>query len=144
IMTPLEFLARLATIVPPPRFPLLRYAGVLAPASKWRREVVPRAPEAKPCSKGPADEEHEVRRESTSVAGGEPKRARNSSTRAAAATTRWTESPPDPLRPPATLLEAQPAAGWQLLTPNVLSVKHWERLLGGALYPATPRLGWAL
>ena len=28
-------------------------------------------------------------------------------------------------------------------TPNVLSVKHWERLLGGALYAATPRLDWA-
>ena len=146
IMTPLEFLARLSALVPPPKFPLLRYAGVLAPASKWRREVVPRAPEAKPCSKEPVDEEHEVRRESTSAAGDEPKGARNPSTRAATAATaatRPTEPPPDPLRPPAALLAAQPAAGWQLLTPNVLSVKHWERLLGGALYAATPRLDWA-
>jgi len=29
------------------------------------------------------------------------------------------------------------------LTPNVLSVKHWDRLLGGALYAATPRVDWA-
>ena len=141
IMTPLEFLARLAAIVPPPKFPLLRYAGVLAPASKWRREVVPRAPEAKPCGKGPVDREHEVRRESTSALGDEPKGAR--STRAATAATRPAEPAPDPLRPPAALLEAQPAAGWQLLTPNVLSVRHWDRLIGGALYAATPRLDWA-
>jgi len=39
--------------------------------------------------------------------------------------------------------EAQPADAGQLLTPNVLSVKHWDRLLGGALYAATPRLDWA-
>jgi hypothetical protein len=47
------------------------------------------------------------------------------------------------LRPPAARLEARPAAGWQLLTPNVLSVKHWDRLLGGALYSAIPRVDWA-
>jgi hypothetical protein len=29
------------------------------------------------------------------------------------------------------------------LAPNVLSVRHWERLIGGALYAATPRLDWA-
>ena len=30
-----------------------------------------------------------------------------------------------------------------LLTPNVLSVKHWDRLLGGLLYAASPRIDWA-
>jgi hypothetical protein len=44
VMTPLEFLARLAAIVPPPRYPLVRYHGVLAPASRWRPHVVPRPP----------------------------------------------------------------------------------------------------
>ncbi len=29
------------------------------------------------------------------------------------------------------------------LTPNVLSVKHWDRLLGGVLYAATPRVDWS-
>jgi ribosomal protein S27E len=43
IMTPLEFMARLAALLPPPRYPLVRYIGVLAPASKWRRLVVPKA-----------------------------------------------------------------------------------------------------
>ena len=44
VMTPLELLARLAALVPPPRYPLVRYHGVLAPRSAWRREVVPRPP----------------------------------------------------------------------------------------------------
>src|SRR6186713_535053 len=33
--------ARLATTVPPPHFHTVRYAGVLAAASKWRARVVP-------------------------------------------------------------------------------------------------------
>lgn len=37
-----------------------------------------------------------------------------------------------PTTPPATLL-----------TPNVLAVVHWNRLLHGALYAATPRVDWA-
>jgi hypothetical protein len=30
-----------------------------------------------------------------------------------------------------------------VLSPNVLAVKHWDRLLGGALYAATARMDWA-
>ncbi len=45
IMTPVEFLARLAAVLPPPRYPLVRYGGVFASASKWRKLVVPRPPE---------------------------------------------------------------------------------------------------
>ena len=29
------------------------------------------------------------------------------------------------------------------LSPNVLSVRHWDRLMAGALYAATPRVDWA-
>jgi hypothetical protein len=42
LLQPGELLRRLATLVPPPRAHLLRYHGVFAPASRWRREVVPR------------------------------------------------------------------------------------------------------
>jgi len=49
-MTPLEALARLAAIVPPPRYPLLRFHGVLAPRHRWRARVVPQPPSpAKAC-----------------------------------------------------------------------------------------------
>jgi hypothetical protein len=54
VMTPLELLARLAAIVPPPRYPLLRYHGVLGPRSSWRRDVVPRPRAPKPCDLGGA------------------------------------------------------------------------------------------
>jgi Putative transposase len=41
VMTALELLARLAALVPPPRYPLVRYHGVLAPRSAWRRSSFP-------------------------------------------------------------------------------------------------------
>jgi hypothetical protein len=28
------------------------------------------------------------------------------------------------------------------LAPNILSVRHWDRLRGGALYAVTPRIDW--
>jgi Putative transposase len=42
VLTPVHFLARIAALVPPPRYPLLRFSGVLAPRSSWRAAVVPR------------------------------------------------------------------------------------------------------
>ncbi|MBI3071879.1 MAG: transposase [Deltaproteobacteria bacterium] len=39
-MTPIAFLRRLAFLVPPPFYPLLRYHGVFAPNSTWRSRVV--------------------------------------------------------------------------------------------------------
>lgn len=41
LMQPVQFLARLASLIPPPRHPLVRYFGVLSSASKWRQHVVP-------------------------------------------------------------------------------------------------------
>lgn len=46
LMTPVQFLARLAALVPPPRHPLVRFYGVWAPHSQWRSRVVT-APPAK-------------------------------------------------------------------------------------------------
>jgi hypothetical protein len=39
-MTPLQFLARLCALIPPPRHPLIRFHGVFAPHSAWRMGVV--------------------------------------------------------------------------------------------------------
>ncbi|MDB4931954.1 MAG: hypothetical protein JWM10_4438 [Myxococcaceae bacterium] len=44
VMTPMEFMARLSALVPPPRTPLVRYQGVVAPNSPWRVAVVPLPP----------------------------------------------------------------------------------------------------
>jgi hypothetical protein len=41
LLDPLDFLARLAALVPPPRFHMLRYHGVLAAHASVRAEVVP-------------------------------------------------------------------------------------------------------
>ncbi len=46
VMTPVECLARLSALVPPPRLPLVRYHGVLGPRSSWRKDVVPTGPPA--------------------------------------------------------------------------------------------------
>jgi hypothetical protein len=44
IMTPIEFLSKLAALVPAPRSHLLRYHGALGPNFKRRSEIVPPAP----------------------------------------------------------------------------------------------------
>ena len=44
MMTPVEFLGRLAILVPPPYFPLVRYHGVFAARSKWRALVTLKPP----------------------------------------------------------------------------------------------------
>ena len=41
LMTPMEFMRRLAALVPPPRCPLIRFHGVFGPHSSWRSLVVP-------------------------------------------------------------------------------------------------------
>jgi hypothetical protein len=48
ILAPLDFLARLCALVPPPRFHLVRYAGTLAARAACRREVVPGRPAPPP------------------------------------------------------------------------------------------------
>jgi hypothetical protein len=40
VMRPIDFLARIAAIIPPPRHPLLRYFGVFGPHSSFRRLCV--------------------------------------------------------------------------------------------------------
>ncbi|BAO83844.1 hypothetical protein SMCB_1616 [Serpentinimonas maccroryi] len=45
VMSPLEFMQRLAALVPRPRLHLIRFHGVLAPNAKLRPLVVPPGPE---------------------------------------------------------------------------------------------------
>ena len=44
VMTPMQFLARLSSLIPPPRLPLQRLSGVFGPRSPLRAAVVPRGP----------------------------------------------------------------------------------------------------
>jgi hypothetical protein len=56
LLTPDELLARLATLVPPPRTHGLRYHGLFAPNAKHRSRVVPAASSAGSCKAHPAVE----------------------------------------------------------------------------------------
>ena len=136
VMTPLEFLARVSALIPPPRYPLVRYHGVLAPASKWRRDVAPRPRDPKvdcmrsagfpPGMWSPQSGERRHRREQKPQ---EPSHA------AGAIDARVAREQLDPL--------PNVASGAALLTPNVLSVRHWDRLLGGRLLAPAARVDWA-
>jgi hypothetical protein len=46
VMSPLEFMQRLAALVPRPRLHLIRFHGVLAPNAKLRALVLPQGPPA--------------------------------------------------------------------------------------------------
>ncbi|MBM4363690.1 MAG: transposase, partial [Deltaproteobacteria bacterium] len=77
VMTPLQFLARLAALIPPPRHPLIRFHGVFAPHSSWRKSVVPaqapcRPPEAPICDRTPAPQTEAPRAGSRPALGGTP------------------------------------------------------------------------
>jgi len=53
LLTPDDLIARLATLVPPPRVHAVRYHGVFAPNSKVRRPIVPQ-PASTPMPEQPA------------------------------------------------------------------------------------------
>jgi hypothetical protein len=44
LLDPMQFLARITSLIPAPRRPLVRYAGVLSSASRWRPHIVPSEP----------------------------------------------------------------------------------------------------
>ena len=47
-MSPLEFMQRLAALVPRPRLHLIRFHGVLAPNARLRAAIVPGPPQSEP------------------------------------------------------------------------------------------------
>jgi putative transposase len=70
VMTGVELLARLSALIPPPRYPLVRFHGVLAPRSSWRRHVVPR-----PTATAPRRERARRRRKSIAAMRQRPRRS---------------------------------------------------------------------
>jgi hypothetical protein len=170
-MTPLEMLAHLAALIPPPRYPLIRFYGVLGPRSSWRKDVVPRprATAASAACDGDAKRQREERRtprrDSRDVGHAHETHVSSDSAhddgnlgahiepwRAAPHETTSPTAPPDsevspagardpplpPLQPPAA-----PKLTATLLAPNMLSVRHWDRLAQAELYAASRRIPWA-
>ena len=144
IMTGLEFMARLSAIIAPPRYPLVRYSGVLGPHSSWRRDVVPKPRETPPaCHRAPTPPLSPAK-----PVTGAMTHPGSALPGAAAPTAGKVESAPAPAASSSTKtgLSALPIFAHRgeviPLTPNVLAVSHWERLLGGAIYAASPRVDW--
>jgi hypothetical protein len=50
VFEPLEFIAKLAALVPAPRVHLVRYHGVLAPGAPGRERIVPQPDDAEECA----------------------------------------------------------------------------------------------
>lgn len=130
IMTPIECIARLCALVPPPRYPLTRFHGVLAPRAKLRPRVVPKLPEsaAHACVRSSPQGQSAPRSQT-----GERPPPRDRS------------GPVVPVALPvsATTL-ARSIDGALVPAPNVLSTKHLGRIGGGLLYAATSNVPWAL
>jgi hypothetical protein len=61
VLEPLDFIARLAALVPRPRLNLTRFHGVFAPNFKHRARIVPRRPRRIDADKPPAPIKHGVR-----------------------------------------------------------------------------------
>jgi hypothetical protein len=58
VLEPVALLERLAACIPPPRFHLVRYHGILAPCASWRDHVVPcSSPPVFPDATGAAERE---------------------------------------------------------------------------------------
>jgi len=145
VMSGLEFMARLSALIAAPRYPLVRYAGVLGPRSAWRKDIVPKPRERRPACDDPAGQ---TSANGTTVPCAQPKRAdadpqaqQPERRHEATAPARPTEGGGATL-PQATGVDAR-TGDVIALAPNVLSVRHWDRLMGGALYAASPRLDWA-
>jgi hypothetical protein len=138
IMTGLELMARLAALIAPPRYPLVRYAGVLGPRSAWRKDVVPR-----PRVRGPACDGAARTASETAPRGG--RQVARDAGEAHSQQARHTESAHR--RPEPMTVDSDRAVNLVpvvvALAPNVLSVRHWDRLRGGLLYAATSRVDWA-
>ena len=144
-MSPMKCLARLAAMVPPPRYPLFRLHGVLAPRHPWRARVVPRPPE----SYAGCTTSSSKKKSSTSVAEAraEPGAALVSRIErpglgpsAQRGTGEAALVPSAPVVPTSTLLVMGAASR---VAPNILSIAHWDRLLGGELYAPLSRVDWA-
>jgi hypothetical protein len=124
VMTPLELLARLAALIPPPRHPLVRFHGAFAPRSSWRKLVVPLPPNQ---STKPPHRHHD-----NDAPEPEPSKLPAPNT-----------NRPNVSGAPRTSTAPALIAETELLTPNTLSIRHWERLRCGALLAASPKIDWS-
>jgi len=165
VMTPVEFLGRLAILVPPAYFPLVRYHGVLGARSSWRARVTPKPPDgvarrkkkSKACSDdrqagapsaattpvpvparfAPQAGANDAAKDATKA----PPHAGAAATTAAATAAAAAVTPAPHPTPGSSGLRAVAVASDD---PTIITIQHWRRLLDGELYAASSRVEWAL
>ncbi len=135
LMTPVELLARIAALIPPPRYPLVRYHGILAPHAKLRAAVVPRVPAAG--ARGGTSSEPST---PPGASGTTPSAALEIGERARVASVHAGKTRSRGIAD-CEAWRVSPSPGERPL--NELSRKHLARLAGGTLLAATPRIDWA-
>ncbi|WP_437331110.1 transposase [Sorangium sp. So ce381] len=127
VMSPMEFMARLVALIPPPNIPLVRCHGVFAPRSSWRSLVTPKPPARAA--------------KSERCAGHAPLPAAP----APAAPAPASPAPASPCAPPAlsarSLAHAEPTVRVESI---LISVLHWGRLLEGELFATSRYVEWAV
>ena len=133
VMTPLEFLARIASLVPPSRIPALRYTGVFAAGSRLRPLVTPKppvthTPPPPPCPSLP---------DATPAT---PPALSRPHTPVTPAPERAGVVPASPLDVADIARITEPSDPLGLST---ITVRHWDRLLQGLLLATSPRIDWA-
>ncbi len=133
VVTPLELLARIAALIPPPRYPLVRYHGVLAPRSSWRKAVIPRAPEVDATHAKKDRHEHVKSADRTARREGD-----------AHSPSRGDDDADHLPKRRARAAFAAPYFSATYLAPNVIAIRHWERLRGGLLFATAPRIAWSV
>jgi hypothetical protein len=162
VMTPMEFMARLAILVPPPFFPLVRFHGVFAARSSWRAFVTPKPPAGAARKKStlcPAAEDRAPAPRPPPVAPAAPSTPAPPKSAQVCAPSSSVSAPsanalPSPALAPTTAAPPlPPAAGAPPLPPAILgafvalttlTVKHWHRILDGVLFATSPYVDWAV
>ena len=114
-----------------------RFAGVLAPRSKWRARIVPRPPSDTPA---PA--------RSHRAPGASPGEKLDLVATAAPARPSSVAPATEPTKPwarPAVFAQnlAAQSDAVEVVAPNILSLSHWARLRDCELYAAQPRVNWS-
>ena len=150
VMTPVEFLCRLAILVPAPYFPLVRYHGVFAARSSWRALVTPKPPDGVArTKKAKACREAEATAKATAPPPPSPPPVAPPSPRALpkdCTETRSNAEPSPALASPSTAPESSLAHSPPVAfdDPTSLTGKHWNRILDGDLFAMSSRVDWAV
>ena len=140
VMTPVEFMARLGSLVAPPRYPLLRLHGVLAPRHRWRSRVVPKpSPRRARSTTTEAAAPHSHGQQGTDETVASSKTLASSPTFEGALRAPSGEGQAALALPkPVTLDPLLQSGKAERLGPNILSADHWRRFSTGSSTPSAP------